>query len=78
MKTVNVELTHEEAKTIMTILGQHCWQEGFEDKVANLVSRKFDDLCVEHGIVSLEEDDSFACQKKFQKQVQIINQSLQG
>jgi len=39
MKTVNVELTHEEAKTIMTILGQHCWQEGFEDKVANLESR---------------------------------------
>jgi hypothetical protein len=66
MKTVNVELTHEEAKTIMTILGQHCWQEGFEDNKANSVSRKFDDLCVEHGIVNVEEDDSFACQKKFQ------------
>lgn len=76
MKTVHVELTHEEAKTIMTILGQHCWQEGFEDKMANLVSSKFDDLCVEHGIVNLEEDDSFACQKKFQEQVHIVGQYL--
>lgn len=58
MKTLNVELTHEEAKIIMTILGEYCWQQGFEDKVANLASSKFDEICVEHGVVNLKEDDS--------------------